>query len=173
VHPQQVLDALTERTGLVSVIMASNEVGTINPIAEIGSICRSAGVLLHTDAAQAAGQLEIDVRALNVDMMSLSAHKVYGPKGVGALFLRRDIPRPEAILHGGGQEDSIRSGTLNVPGIVGFGMACRLARSRMPQDARRMAHLRDAFQAGRSDTERPPHPAAARKPPSVVCGRRR
>ena len=114
--------AMTDKTVLVSVMFANNEVGTIQPIGEIGALCRQRGVLFHTDAVQAAAQLDIDVKALNIDMLSLSAHKMYGPKGVGAFYLRKGL-RLENFVHGGGQEKGRRASTENLAGIVGLGAA--------------------------------------------------
>ncbi|RPJ73610.1 MAG: aminotransferase class V-fold PLP-dependent enzyme, partial [Acidobacteria bacterium] len=121
----QLRGAITDRTILISVMAANNEVGVLQPVAEIGKIARERGVLFHTDAVQAAGKVPFDVNAMNVDMASLSAHKMYGPKGVGALYVRRRNPRVllTAIIDGGGHERGMRSGTLNVPGIVGMGKA--------------------------------------------------
>ena len=129
VDPGDVRRAITGRTVLVSLMFANNEVGTLHPVAEIGAICKEAGVLFHSDAAQAVGKVPVDVQTLGVDLLSMSAHKAYGPKGVGALFVRRKNPRValEPILFGGGHERGLRSGTLNVPGIVGFGEALRIA----------------------------------------------
>ena len=128
VDPQHVADAIKAETALVSVMLANNEVGTINPIAEIGRICRERGVLLHCDAVQAVGKLPVDLQQLPVDLLSLSAHKFHGPKGVGVLVVRRDGPRIplEPLFDGGGHEQHLRSGTLPVPLIVGFGAACEL-----------------------------------------------
>ena len=125
VAAKDVADAITPETILVSVMLANNEVGTLQPIAPIGKICRQRQVLLHTDATQAVGKIPVDVETLNVDLLSLSAHKLYGPKGVGELYVRRRV-RLEPILDGGGHERGLRSGTLNVPGIVGFGTACEI-----------------------------------------------
>ncbi len=129
VDPQQVADAINSETVLVSVMVANNEVGTINPLAEIGRICRERGVLLHCDAAQAVGKIPVDLQQLPVNLLSLSAHKFHGPKGVGALVVRRDGPRIaiDPLFDGGGHEQHLRSGTLPVPLIVGFGAACKLA----------------------------------------------
>lgn len=142
--------ALTEKTVLVSVMLANNEIGTLQPLAEIGQLCKRRGVLLHTDATQAVGKLPVSVKDLQVDLLSLSAHKLYGPKGVGALFVRRREPRVrlEPLLDGGGQEHHLRSGTLNVPGIVGLGLACALAQQEMAAEARRVAALRDRLWLG-------------------------
>jgi cysteine desulfurase len=138
-----VAEALTERTVLVSVMAANNEVGTLNPVAEIGALCASRGVLLHTDAAQAFGKVPFDVRS-GVALASLSAHKLYGPKGVGVLFVRvRPLVALSPLVLGGGHERGLRSGTLNVPGIVGFGAAVRLASREREVEAVRLAALRD------------------------------
>ena len=142
VDPERVKAALRPETILVSVMAANNEIGTVQPVAEIGALCRGQGVALHCDAVQALGRIPVDVERWAVDLMSLSAHKMYGPKGVGALYVRRDR-RPRLRLQpqaeGGGQERGLRSGTLNVPGIVGFGEAARLAALR----DRLLAGLRD------------------------------
>ena len=124
---------------------ANNEIGVIQPIAEIGKLAKSKGVLLHTDAVQAIGKVPVNVIADNIDLMSLSAHKMYGPKGVGALYVRRKSPRVQitAQMDGGGHERGMRSGTLNVPGIVGLGEACALCQREMAEEAKRLGHLRD------------------------------
>jgi cysteine desulfurase len=129
VDPQEVADAIRPETALVSVMLANNEVGTINPLAEIGRVCRECGVWLHCDAVQAVGKIPVDLPQLPVDLLSLSAHKFHGPKGVGALVVRRDGPRIpiEPLFDGGGHEQHLRSGTLPVPLVVGFGAACELA----------------------------------------------
>ena len=134
--------AIREDTVLISVMMANNEVGTIQPIAEIGKIARKHGIFFHTDAVQAAGSLAIDVQKMNVDALSMSAHKFYGPKGVGALYLRKGI-KVEPHLKGGAQEGNLRAGTLNVPGIVGLAKALDLAYSNMEETNRRITALRD------------------------------
>ena len=141
VEPGAVRDAIDDRTVLVSIMTANNEIGTVPDIGAIGRTTREAGVLFHTDAAQAAGHIPIDARAMSIDLMSLSAHKMHGPKGAGALFVRGTSPRVELepILHGGGQERGLRPGTLNVPAIVGFGRAAELARARMVGDTERLA----------------------------------
>ena len=143
--PDRVRDAFTGRTTLVSVMLANNEVGVLQPVAEIGAMAAERGALLHVDAAQALGRVDIDVRRDHIHLMSLSAHKCYGPKGVGALYVRRHDPlvRVEEQMHGGGHEHGRRSGTLNVPGIVGFGEACRIAVEELPTEAPRLAALRD------------------------------
>jgi cysteine desulfurase len=145
IDPLKLEKAIRPDTVLVSVIYGNNEIGTLNPIAKVGEICRSNQVLFHTDAAQAFGKVKIDVKAQNIDLMSISAHKIYGPKGVGALFVRRGgraFPF-EPILFGGQQEHGLRPGTLNVPGIVGFGKAAELAASRLDIDSKMIAELRD------------------------------
>ncbi len=139
---QQVKDAITEKTVLVSVMFANNEVGTIQPIAEIGKVCREKGVLFHTDAVQAVGHVPVDVQALNLDFLSLSAHKFHGPKGVGALYVRKGVKIP-SLLTGGAQEKNRRAGTENTPGIVGLGEAIELAVANMDETAKRMTYLRD------------------------------
>jgi len=148
VDPEAIRAALRPDTILVSVMHANNEVGTIQPVEEIGRITRERGVLLHTDAVQSLGRIPFDVEATQADLVSLSAHKMYGPKGVGALYVRR---RPRARLvaqiDGGGHERGYRSGTLNVPGIVGFGKAAELAREEMPAEAPRVLALRERLRA--------------------------
>lgn len=143
--PQRVADAITDRTCLVSVMLANNEIGVVQPIADIAKICRERGVLLHCDATQAVGKLPVSVRELGVDLMSFTAHKLYGPKGVGALYVRRRDPivRLEPLVTGGGQERGRRSGTLNTPGVIGFGEAVRLAEEQRDDEASRLAELRD------------------------------
>ncbi len=133
VDPQRVADAIRDDTLLVTIMLANNEIGVLQPLAEIGGICRQRGVLLHTDATQAVGRIPVDVQQLQVDLLSCSAHKLYGPKGVGALYLRRDGGRVRLAgqIVGGGQERGLRSGTLNVPGIVGMGAAVRLCSAEM------------------------------------------
>jgi cysteine desulfurase len=145
VSPDDVRKAITDKTVLVSIMYANNEIGTINPIAEIGKITREKGVLFHSDAVQGVGKLPLDVEAMNIDLMSLTAHKLYGPKGVGALYVRSKGPRVRLtpIIDGGGHERGFRSGTLNVPGIVGFGKACELCRVSMPDESQRVLGLRE------------------------------
>jgi cysteine desulfurase len=134
---------------LVSIMAANNEVGTLQPIEAIGARCREHGVLFHTDAAQAVGKVPIDVNRASIDLLSISAHKLYGPKGVGALYVRRRSPRIGVAeqMHGGGHERGLRSGTLNVPGIVGLGAACALAEAEMAEESTRVVALRDRLQA--------------------------
>src|SRR5437879_3571945 len=137
--------AITSKTILISIMYANNEIGVIQPIQEIGKIAKEKGVLFHTDGVQAIGKVPVDVQRDNIDMISLTAHKLYGPKGCGALYVRRRNPRVQlsAQIDGGGHERGMRSGTLNVPGIVGFGKACEIARLEMPQESVRVATLRD------------------------------
>ncbi|MBL8802573.1 MAG: IscS subfamily cysteine desulfurase [Planctomycetes bacterium] len=142
---EQVAAALRPDTIVVALMWANNEVGTLNPIREIGALCHEKGVLLFTDATQAAGKIPVDVEADHVDMLCLSGHKIYGPKGVGVLYVRRKNPRVRLVaqMDGGGHERGMRSGTLNVPGIVGLGKACELARTELESEAKRSAELRD------------------------------
>jgi cysteine desulfurase len=137
--------AIDDKTILVTIMAANNEIGVLQPIDEIGAICKERGVLFHTDAVQAAGKIPIDVNKSNIHLASLSAHKMYGPKGVGALYVRRKNPRVQltAIIDGGGHERGMRSGTLNVPGIVGFGKAAELAMQDMPEESKRLKYFRD------------------------------
>ncbi len=147
VSAADVAKALRKDTILVSLMAANNEVGTVHPIAEIGRLCKERGVLFHTDATQAVGKLPVDVEKMGVDLLSISGHKMYGPKGVGALYVRRRGPRVrlQAQMDGGGHERGMRSGTLNVPGIVGLGKACELCGEEMESEARRLTGLRDRF----------------------------
>ena len=142
IDPEQVRAAIRPETGLVSIMFANNEIGTIYPIQEIGAICRQAGVLFHTDAVQAAGHLPINVKEMNIDLLSLSAHKFHGPKGVGAFYCRRGIPLP-SLIDGGAQERGKRAGTENVAGIVGLGAALRLANEEMSEASARVSAMRD------------------------------
>lgn len=138
--------AIKDNTALVSVMAVNNEIGVIQPLAEIGNICRERGVFFHTDAAQAFGKIPLDVEAMNIDLMSISGHKIYGPKGVGALFVRRrPRVRLEPLFSGGGQERGMRSGTLPTPLVVGLGEAARIAKEEMAQDAAHVRHLSDSF----------------------------
>ncbi len=145
VSAESVEKAITDRTILVSVMLANNEVGTVQPIAEIGKITRARGVLFHSDAVQGIGKVPFNVEAMNVDLASITAHKMYGPKGIGALYVRRSKPRVRitAQMDGGGHEFGMRSGTLNVPGIVGFGRAAELMLAEGAADTRRLIGLRD------------------------------
>lgn len=146
----QVAAACRPDTSLVSIMWANNETGVIQPVREIGALCRERGVLFHTDATQAVGKLPIDVSADGVDLLSLSAHKLYGPKGAGALYVRKGVPL-SIQMDGGGHERGMRSGTLNVPGIVGLGAACAAAREELPSEAPRLAALRDRLERGICD----------------------
>lgn len=139
--------SITDKTILITIMAGNNEIGTLQKISEIGAIARKHGVLFHTDAVQAAGRVEIDVEKMNIDLLSLSAHKIYGPKGIGALYVRRRNPRVRLspLLFGGGHERGMRSGTLNVPGIVGFGEACRIAKEEMVAENNRLTELREYF----------------------------
>lgn len=147
---QRLRDALTEKTILISIMQANNEIGTIQPIEEIGRLAKEKGILFHTDATQAVGKIPVDVDALGVDLLSLTAHKMYGPKGIGALYVRSNQPRVmlTPIIDGGGHERGMRSGTLNVPGIVGLGKACEIARGEMAAEAERLVHLRERLKEG-------------------------
>jgi cysteine desulfurase len=147
VDPGNIAEAITDNTALVTIMAANNEIGTLQAIEEIGAICREKDIYFHTDAAQAIGKLPIDVQAMNIDLLSISAHKLYGPKGVGTLYVRS---RPRVLLvgqmDGGGHEKGMRSGTLNVPGIVGLGKACALAQKRMEAEKKHNQNLRDRLQ---------------------------
>jgi len=138
-------EATTDKTILVTIMYANNEIGVLQPVAEIGKICREKGVLFHTDGVQAIGKVPVDVNRDHIDLMSITGHKLYGPKGVGALYVRRKAPRVQltAQMDGGGHERGMRSGTLNVPGIVGLGEACAICHKEMPEESKRMQYLRD------------------------------
>jgi len=142
-------DAITDKTILISIMYANNEIGVVQPIAEIGKLAKERGVLFHTDAVQAVGKIPVNVIADNVDLMSITGHKMYGPKGVGALYVRRKSPRVQltAQMDGGGHERGMRSGTLNVPGIVGLGEACAIAQAEMPEESKRLQAMRDRLRA--------------------------
>ena len=150
VSVEKIEAAMRDDTILVSIMWANNEVGVINPIAEIGKLCKSRGVIFHTDATQAVGKIEIDVEAAGVDLLSASAHKLYGPKGVGCLYVRRRRPRVRltAIIDGGGHERGMRSGTINVPGVAGMGEACEIAGKEMTSEAERLGRMRDRLEVG-------------------------
>ncbi|MCX6148944.1 MAG: cysteine desulfurase family protein [Ignavibacteriales bacterium] len=145
INLDELRSAITEKTLLVSIMTANNEIGTIQPIKEIGEICKENNVLFHTDAAQAIGKIDFDVNKFNVDFTSFSAHKNYGPKGVGALFIKDKNPKIKLapLLYGGGQENNNRPGTLNVPGIVGFGKCIEISKQVMPEESKRIKKLRD------------------------------
>jgi cysteine desulfurase len=150
VAPEQVAAAITDQTILVSIMAANNEVGTLQPIRSIGRLCKERGVLFHTDAVQAVGKVPIDVEDMGIDLLSLTAHKLYGPKGVGALYVRRRDPRVrlEPLFDGGGHEGGLRSGTVPVPSVVGFGLACDLAGQEMADEATRLTRLRERLRVG-------------------------
>ncbi len=151
--------AITDRTILVSVMLANNEIGTVQPLAEIGALCRSRGVLLHSDAVQGVGKVPFDVDSMKIDLASVTAHKIYGPKGIGALYVRRK-PRVRIapIIDGGGHERGMRSGTLNVAGIVGFGKAAEIARTEMAAESARVSALRERSPGQARRRARPGHP---------------
>ena len=141
--------AFTDQTILVSIMFANNEIGVVQPVADIGKLCHERNVIFHTDGVQAVGKIPVDVQAMNIDLLSLTAHKIYGPKGIGALYVRRRNPRVQISeqINGGGHERGMRSGTLNVPGIVGLGKACDIAREEMPTESARLARMRDRLKA--------------------------
>ncbi len=149
VSPTDVLAAITPKTILISIMMANNEIGTLQPIAEIGKIAKERGIFFHTDATQAVGKIPVDVQAMGIDLLSLSAHKMYGPKGIGALYVRKKNPKVTLIplLDGGGHERGFRSGTLNVPGIVGFGKACEICEQEMSSESARLENMREKLKA--------------------------
>lgn len=143
---EQLKQAITPETCLVSIMGVNNEIGVIQPLAEIGKICRERGVFFHTDCAQSFGKIALDVKAMNIDLMSISAHKIYGPKGVGAIYVsRKPRVRLEPLINGGGQERGFRSGTLPTPLIVGFGKAAEIAQNEMDKDYKHIKHLSDKF----------------------------
>jgi len=150
ISPEQVAQAITDKTILISIMAANNEIGTINPIAEIGKVAKQRDVFFHCDATQAVGKIPIDVEAMGIDLLSASAHKIYGPKGVGCLYVRRRNPRVRLTcqMDGGGHERGMRSGTLNSPGIVGFGAACEICRKEMAEEDARLTALRDRLHQG-------------------------
>jgi len=147
VDPKQVENAIRKDTILVSIMHANNEIGTIEPIEEIGRICHKHDIYFHTDAAQSFGKIPIDVKKMNIDMLTVNAHKMYGPKGVGALYVRQGV-KIEPLLHGGGHEFGLRSSTVNIPGIVGFGAAVDIAKKEMKSEAKRLTNLRDKLITG-------------------------
>lgn len=146
----QLEGSITDRTVLISIMLANNEIGTIHPVKEIGKIAEKRGIIFHCDATQAVGKIPIDVNDMGIHLLSMSGHKLYGPKGIGALYVRSKNPRVkiEPLIHGGGHENGIRSGTLNVTGIVGLGAACEIAAKEMPEEAPRLARLRDKLENG-------------------------
>ena len=181
VDPDDVRKAITDKTILVSVMLANNEVGTVQPIAEIGKITREKGVLFHSDAVQGVGKVPFDVMKMNVDLASITAHKMYGPKGIGALYVRRTKPRVRLVsqMDGGGHERGVRSGTLNVPSIVGFGQSGRADARRRPRGShptrRATGSVVEASPRGdrRDLPQRPPHRASPREPQCRLRVRRR
>lgn len=150
VSPDDVRNAITDKTILISIMLANNEIGSINPIREIGKIAKEKGILFHCDATQGVGKIPVDVQEMGIDLMSFTAHKIYGPKGVGALYVRKKAPRVRIapMIDGGGHERGMRSGTLPVPLVVGFGKACELCEQEMTGEARRLAAMRDRLEAG-------------------------
>jgi cysteine desulfurase len=150
VDPDAVRNAITDKTVLITIMWANNEIGTLHPIAEIGKIAKEKGIVFHTDAVQAIGKVPVDFEKAGVDLASITAHKIYGPKGIGALYVRSKGPRVRISpqMDGGGHERGMRSGTLNVPGIVGLGAACEIAGKEMPDEAQRLIQLRSQLQAG-------------------------
>ncbi len=149
VNPDDVRNAITDKTILISVMLANNEIGTINPIREIGKIAKEKGVLFHCDATQGVGKIPVDVQAMGIDLMSFSSHKMYGPKGIGALYVRKKSPRVRLVaqMDGGGHERGMRSGTLPVPLIVGFGKACELCEQEMATETTRLTAMRNRLEA--------------------------
>jgi cysteine desulfurase len=150
VNPDDVRNAITEKTILISIMLANNEIGTIHPIKEIGKVAKEKGILFHCDATQGVGKIPVNVQEMGIDLMSFTGHKIYGPKGIGALYVRRKAPRVriEPMIHGGGHERGMRSGTLPVPLIVGFGKAVELCEQEMATESVRIAKLRDRLQEG-------------------------
>ena len=150
IHAAALREVIDEKTLMVSIMAANNEIGTVQPMQELGEVAREAGALLHCDAAQAAGKVELDVEAAGISLLSISGHKFYAPKGVGALYKRKrgNRVRLEPLALGGGQEEGLRPGTLNVPGIVGLGEACRIAREELQEESTRVGQLRDLLLAG-------------------------
>ena len=150
VDPEELRRAITDKTVLISIMAANNEIGTIHPIKEIGRVAKEKGIIFHCDATQGVGKIPIDVEEMGIDLLSMSAHKIYGPKGIGALYVRSKKPRVRLspIIDGGGHERGLRSGTLNVPGIVGLGRACDIAREEMAEEAARLTRMRERLKDG-------------------------
>ena len=179
----QLRDAITDKTILISIMYANNEIGVVQPMKEIAKIAKEKGILFHSDAVQAVGKIPVNVITDGIDVMSLTAHKLYGPKGVGALYVRRRNPRVQitAQMDGGGHERGMRSGTLNVPGIVGLGAACEIAHKEMAEESKRFMFLRDKlkeqahFRTRRSLYQRLVGASAAPQPQHQLqlCGRRK
>jgi cysteine desulfurase len=154
VNPDDVRKAITDRTVLISIMLVNNEIGVIQPVEEIGRIAKERGILFHCDATQGVGKIPVDVHSMGIDLLSYTAHKLYGPKGVGALYVRRKNPRVRLapMMDGGGHERGMRSGTLNVPGIVGFGKACEIAMEFMEEESARLIYLREKLRNGIMDS---------------------
>ncbi|MGH7229873.1 MAG: IscS subfamily cysteine desulfurase [Nitrospiraceae bacterium] len=150
VSPDDVRDAITDKTILISIMLANNEIGTINPIKDIGAIAKEKGILFHCDATQGVGKIPVDVQEMGIDLMSFTGHKLYGPKGVGALYVRKKGPRVRIVpmMDGGGHERGMRSGTLPVPLVVGFGKAVELCEQEMPTESKRLSAMRDRLHTG-------------------------
>ncbi len=150
VDPEHLRKAITDKTILISIMSANNEIGTIHPIRDIGRVAKEKGIIFHCDATQGVGKVPMDVEDMGIDLLSLSAHKIYGPKGIGALYVRSKRPRVRLspVIDGGGHERGMRSGTLNVPGIVGLGKACQIAQQELPEEAARLAQLRERLKEG-------------------------
>ena len=144
VDPEDLENAIKDETFLVTIMHANNEIGTIEPIEKLGEIAHKHNVLFHTDAVQSAGKVPIDVKKQNIDLLSISSHKLYGPKGVGALYIRKGV-KIDPLIHGGGQERKLRAGTENVAGIVGFGKACEIAQRDMEKNTAKLTEIRDAI----------------------------
>jgi cysteine desulfurase len=150
VNPEDVRKAIKPTTILITVMYANNEIGIVNPVQEIGKIAKEHGIIFAVDGVQAVGKIPVDVQKDNIDLLAITAHKIYGPKGVGALYVRRRNPRVQlsAVIDGGGHERGMRSGTLNVPGIVGLGKACEVAQQEMAEESKRMLALRERLRKG-------------------------
>ena len=150
VNPDDVIKAMTDKTILISIMLVNNEIGVIQPVTEIGEIAKDRGILFHCDATQAVGKVRVDVDMMGIDLLSFTAHKFYGPKGIGALYMRKKNPRVRLspMIDGGGHERGVRSGTLNVPGIVGFGKACEIAEDEMADESERLVKLRERLRLG-------------------------
>lgn len=150
VEAEQLCEAVTDKTILISIMAANSEIGTLQPIKEIGRVAKEKGIIFHCDATQGVGKVPMDVEEMGIDLLSMSAHKIYGPKGIGALYVRSKKPRVRLspIIDGGGHEKGMRSGTLNVPGIVGLGKACQVALEELPKEAERLTQLREKLKEG-------------------------
>ncbi len=150
IDAEQVREAITDKTILISIMAANNEIGTVQPIKEIGRVAKEKGIIFHCDATQGVGKIPMHGEEIGIDLLSMSAHKIYGPKGIGALYVRSKEPRVRLcpIIDGGGHERGMRSGTLNVPGIVGFGRACQIAQDELAEEAARLTQLRERLKEG-------------------------